>query len=656
MMRLGRQPRQRGAHGTVADVRTRLLVALCIALPAFAFAQAPVSYRLSFPAPEHRWMQVEATFPDLPPGTLQLRMSRSSPGRYALHEFAKNVFEVRVTDGAGKALEPMRPNLHQWDIAGHDGTVRLTYKVFGDRVDGTYLGVDSTHAHINMPASLVWARGLELRPVTVRFEQPGGASWRVASQLLPGADAQTFNAPNLQYLMDSPSEFSAFALRTFTVDDGGRAPVFRIALHHTGSDADLDAYARDVERIVREMRSVYSEYPRFENNTYTFIADYLPWAGGDGMEHRNSTILTAPASLASARQGLLGTVSHEFFHAWNVERIRPKSLEPFNFEDANMSGELWLAEGFTSYYGPLVMQRAGLTGLGEYARGLAGAINAVTLSPGRRIRTAEEMSQFAPFVDAAAAIDRTSFDNTFISYYTWGAAIGLGLDLSLRDRTEGKVTLDAYMRELWQQYGKSGERVPGYVEKPYTMADLKGALARVSGDAAFADDFFASYIQGHEVVDYARLLGRAGLVARPRHPGAAYAGDLALKGSDGQLRIGDSVPFGSPACDAGLERDDVIESIDGVAVDSPDDVEAALRRRKPGDTSEIVFTRRGQTVKGALRLIEDPRIEVVPAEEAGKTLTDAQRRFREAWLRSSRRIPPDSTGWAWAGASNTSEQ
>src|SRR5687767_4011189 len=169
-----------------------------------AFAQAPVAYRLSFPEREHRLMQVDATFSDVLPGPLQLRMSRSSPGRYALHEFAKNVFDVRVDDGAGRMLTVDRPNPHEWDVTGHNGTVHVSYRVFGDRVDGTYLAIDSTHAHINMPAAIMWARGLELRPATVRFEAPPGASWRVATQLIPGSDPSTYIAPNLQYLMDSP--------------------------------------------------------------------------------------------------------------------------------------------------------------------------------------------------------------------------------------------------------------------------------------------------------------------------------------------------------------------------------------------------------------------------------------------------------------------
>jgi len=612
----------------------RLGIALCAIVPALAFAEAPVSYRLTFPEPEHHWMSVEVTFPDLPPAALQIRMSRSSPGRYAVHEFAKNVFDVHVTDGAGKVLEASQPNPHEWDVAGHDGTVHVLYKVFGDRIDGTYLSIDSTHAHINMPAALMWARGLDQRPVTVRFEPPRQTSWRVATQLMPGPDTQTFTAPNLQYLMDSPSEFSEFALRTFEIDADGQKPAFRLAVHHRGTDAELDAYARDAEKIVREMKHVFGEYPRYENNTYTFIADYLPWSGGDGMEHRNSTILTSSASLASDRMDALGTVSHEFFHCWNVERIRPRALEPFNFEDANMSGELWFAEGFTSYYGPLVMRRAGLTSIADYARDIARGINTVTLSPGRRLRTAEEMSRFAPFVDNAVSMDPRNFENTFVSYYTWGAAIGLGLDLTLRDRSEGRVTLDDFMRAMWQQFGKSGERVPGYVERPYTIADWKNVLASVSGDTAFAADFVARYIQGHDIVDYRRLLERAGFVVRPANPGAPWIGDVDVEPSERGLRVLRVVPSGTPAYEAGLDEDDLIVSVAGHPIRSTESLSALLHGRTPGDVVDVTFERRGSSVSGRLRIAEDPSIDIVPAEDAGHIQTDAQRRFRAAWLGS----------------------
>jgi predicted metalloprotease with PDZ domain len=344
------------------------LAPLLLVLAVPAAAQTPVSYQLSFPERAQRIMHVAITFPDLPDGTLELRMSRSSPGRYAAHDFAKNVFDLRATDGRGRPLHPTRPNPHQWNVADHDGTVHVTYQIFGDRLDGTYLAIDSTHAHINMPAALLWARGLDLRPVEVRFERPEGTTWRVATQLYPSADPLTFTAPNLQYLMDSPAEFSEFTERTFTIEQDGMVQTIRVAMHHEGSDRDLDGFVGDLEAIVREARHVFGEYPAFETGTYTFIANYLPSATGDGMEHRNSTVLTSPSSIRADRLGLLNTAAHEFVHVWNVERIRPRSLEPFDFEDANIASELWFAEGFTSYYAILLLQRAGLTRMADFAQ------------------------------------------------------------------------------------------------------------------------------------------------------------------------------------------------------------------------------------------------------------------------------------------------
>ena len=613
--------------------RARTLFVLLIALgtPPLASAQAPVEYRLSFSEPEHRLMDVAVSFRDVPAGPLELRMSRSSPGRYALHEFAKNVFDVQVTDGDGVALPVTRPDPHGWSVAGHTGTVRVSYRIFGDRIDGTYLSIDSTHAHINMPAALMWARGFEDRPVTIQFEAPAGSDWRVGTQLLPGTDARTFTAPNLQYLMDSPTEFSDFSLRTFSLGDAPASPIVRLAVHHSGTDADLDGFAADVERIVVEAERVYGEFPVFDGNTYTFIADYLPWASGDGMEHRNSTILTNASSIRTNRLGLLDTAAHEFFHAWNVERMRPRALEPFDFERANMSGELWLAEGFTSYYGPLVMLRAGLTDAGDFTGRFAAFINRVRMSPGRELHSAEQMSRLAPFVDAATSIDRTSVDNTFISYYTWGAAIALGLDLTLRDRTDGLVTLDHYMRALWSTHGAPGGRAPGYVDQPYTMTDLRDALASVSGDRGFADDFFARFIQGHEMVDYERVLARAGFVLRAAFPGRGSAGELRLEDGQGRPRVAEAVPFGSPAYLAGLERDDMILEVAGLNVTTAAGFSQAIGGRAPGDEVPLVFERRGQRVTGMLRLAEDPRIEIV---DLGQALTLEQRQFRDAWLNS----------------------
>jgi predicted metalloprotease with PDZ domain len=592
-------------------------------------AQEPITYRFTFPAPEHRWMQVEAHFPGLGTGPLELRMSVSSPGRYSSHDFAKNVYDVIVTGASGTRLTPGRPDADGWTVVGHGGSATVSYKVFGDRVDGTYLGIDRSHAHLNMPAALMWARGLEERPARLVFEKPVGHSdWEIATQLFPGSTPLEFTAPNLHYLMDSPVEFGPIRMREFQVD-GTR---IRIALHHDGVDAELDAYAADVERIVRAQGRIFGEYPAFEPGAYTFLADYLPYASGDGMEHRNSTVLTSSSSLRSNRVGLLGTVAHEFFHVWNVERIRPRSLEPFDFERTNTSGELWLGEGFTQYYGVLTLARTGLRDAAQTASAMNGFVQSVSANPARQVRSAVEMSRMAPFVDGGTTVDRTNWSTTFISYYSYGAAIALGLDLTLRARSNGAVSLDDYMRALWRVHGAPGGPA-GTVLRPYTLTDAEAQLAEVSRDAAFARDFFARFIEGHEALDYQNLLARAGFVLRPARPGRAWIGDLRVEERGAALRVVTAPSIGSPAYQAGLAQDDEVREIDGRAVRSSSELADAVDQRRPGDRMTIGYVDRTGAAQTATVVVqEDPAMELLPAEGSGGTLTDAQRAFRRAWL------------------------
>ena len=603
-------------------------VAFCVPHNVRLHGDSPIRYRFSFPQPQHRWMQVEATFPDLESGTLELRMSRSSPGRYSLHDFAKNVYDVGAVGADGREIQATRPDPYGWNVAGHGGSVTVRYKVYVDRVDGTYLAVDETHAHINMPAAIMWAHGLDDRPATLTFEEPAGMRWQVATQLHASSSPLEFTAPNLQYLMDSPAEFGPVSARQFTA--GGRT--FRFSLHHTGTDAELDGYVKDVEKIVRQEGAIFGEYPQYEPGYYTFLADYLPWASGDGMEHRNSTVMTSSGSIGTSRMGLLDTVAHEFFHCWNVERIRPSGLEPFDFDRANPSDSLWLAEGFTQYYGPLAMQRAQLVDVAATAAIAGGLVDTVVNDPGRGVRSAVEMSRMAPFIDGGRTVDRTNWANTVISYYPFGGAIALALDLSLRDRSDGRVSLDDFMRAMWQKFGRPGGAREGYVDRPYSLADAEETLAGVSGDRAFAREFFAKYIEGRDVADYERLLGRAGVTLRRRNAGRGWLGDVKYETRNG-ARVASIVSPSWPVYATGLEQDDEVTEIDGRPIRSENDAAAALQRQRPGDRVQIVFVDRTRlTRRATVTLAEDPHLEAVPIEAAGGTMTSAQRAFRDRWL------------------------
>lgn len=599
-----------------------LLLAVAAALPADT-----VRYEIAFPNREHHEAEVIVTFPAAGHDTLEIRMSRSSPGRYALHEFAKNVYAVSVTDGEGRPLVVDRPDPYRWRVSGHQGTVRFRYTLFADRADGTYSQFDRWHAHMNMPATFAWAAGLEGAPVAIRFFPPPASGWRVATQLVPTADPFRFAAPDLAYFFDSPTIMTRIAWREWTVASAGRVDTIRLAMNHRGTEAELEAYAAKAKAVVAEEVAIFGETARFDHGTYTFLATYLPQASGDGMEHRNSTVLSSSGSLARNEMQLLSTLAHEFFHSWNVERIRPAALEPFDFFRANPSDALWFAEGFTSYYTPLPIRRAGLITDAQYAASIGGTINATVNAPGRRFFSPLEMSLQAPFVDAATAVDPGNRSNTFLSYYTWGAAIGLGLDLSIRGRFPGK-DLDGLFRLIWTRHGAGGRYA---VPRPYTVDDLERALADYTGDAAFAGDFFARYVRGQDVPDYAALLAPAGFVLRAR-PGGGTLGAVPMRVDSTGATVQGSTLIGTPLYEAGVELGDVIRSVNGRVITSMAAWREAVGGLQPGDTVRISFTQRGDQQVATVAAIADPTLEVVPLESTGAALTPGQRAFRAAWL------------------------
>jgi predicted metalloprotease with PDZ domain len=604
----------------IRKTATLLLLALPLAFTRPAAAQqTPVSYTVAFPNAVHHEARVQVTFAQVPAGPLQVRMSRSSPGRYALHEFAKNVYDVQATDSKGKVLSVNKPDPYGWDVTGHDGTVIFTYTLFGDRTDGTYAGIDRRHAHLNMPATLAFARGLEQRPAEVKFELPTG--WQVASQLRPDAAKGTWHAPHLQYLMDSPTSLGPQQTRSW--QEQGRTIEMQVL--HDGTEAELDSYVALTKKVVKEAAAVFGELPEYDFGRYTFIANYLPQTSGDGMEHRNSTSLTSSRPLRGpAALDNLGTVSHEFFHSWNVERIRPQDLEPFDFERANMSSNLWFAEGFTQYYGELLLRRAGVYTDAEYCtEALSGIVDAMLTMPGPKRYSPVYMSQQAPFVDAAAAIDPNNRSNTYLSYYYIGAGNALALDLQLRQNY--KTDLDTYMRAVWQQYGKTQRNYAP--AQPYTLRDLQRVLGEVAKDTAFAGQFFRQHIMGHELHKYDALLAPAGLLVRPARPDQATLAARLQFNPDSTATLGTTL-LSSPLYTAGLDREDVLLKVEGQKPTSAKEMQKRLAAHKPGDVVPVEYRTRDGVHTAQITLQQDNTLEVVPMPNA----TRKQLAFRKAWL------------------------
>ena len=465
----------------------RSFFAIVLALTShWALAADKTMYQVSFDNAVHHEAQISATFTGIENQVLEVQMSRSSPGRYALHEFAKNVYNVSAVNSVGEPLALTRPNPYQWHIEGHDGEVTISYTLFGDRADGTYTQIDRTHAHLNMPATFIWATGHEDRPIEVKF-RPFNPRWKVATQLVKTNNSHAFTAPDLNYFLDSPTELSDHQVRSWQVESNGKSYTINLAVHHDGINEDVDKFTEMAKAVVEQQKLLFGEFPAFDYGEYTFIACYLPHVNRDGMEHRNSTILTNTKSLDEGEYKQLGTLSHEFIHAWNVERIRPKTLEPFNFSDQNMTKNLWYAEGFTSYYDKLTIRRAQESTIDEYLKVVSAIVNQSDQVTGRLYYTPEGASMLATFTDAGTSIDKTNFSNIFFSYYIYGRAMGLALDLSIRAQFPGK-SLDDYMRQMWLDFGKE--------EIPYTRDDLRLTLGKVLNDQLFADRFFQEHIYG----------------------------------------------------------------------------------------------------------------------------------------------------------------
>jgi len=595
--------------------------------------QKAIYYTIAFPNAEHHEAEIVLTLPQAPGGTLDFHMSRSSAGRYATHEFGKNIYNVKATDVDGNKLDLVQVQGDVYELKEHPETVKISYTLFANYTDGTYACIDPSHAHLNFPAVFMWTAGQDARPITVEFDGLDQRNWKVATQLKHNGD-NVYSAPNLQYFFDSPTELSNFKETSWSVvNTDGKTEKINLTTHSDDSQETIDNFGKMVQKVVLEEKAVYGELPTYDYGEYTFIHDVYPSNSGDGMEHRNSTcIVDEDKQVAGNEVEELSTFAHEFFHSWNVKRIRPKSLEPFNFEHANMSNELWFAEGFTQYYGELLLERSGFHSVDEYTRTLSGLINSILNAPGAAKYSETQASRYAVYADNGVSIDPVNTTNMYLTYYYYGGATAVALDLRLR--SEFNLTLDDYMKAVWLAMGK--------VQRPYTIPDLQKVLAKIT-NPKFADDFYSRYIYGIEKNNYAALLDKAGLILRKRAPGKAWAGPIGYNG--GRMRSGTanvnaaqglalktSTLIGSPIYKAGLDAGDIILKADGKDITDAKSFNDIVDSKQIGDKIVVDYTNRTGAHQTTLTLEESPYLEVVTYEKAGKTLTADQQTFRTNWL------------------------
>ncbi len=604
-------------------MKNYIFVALLLSASMTVKAQQEISYNVSFPNVVHHEAEVSMTIPNVPANTpLKVRFARSSPGRYATHEFGKNVYNFKAFDTNGKALVVKRPTGDVYEIAKPSSKVKITYTVFGNWVDGTYAAFDETHAHMNIPAVFAFPMGMDKRPRTVKFSYAEKTDWKVATQLKPLGNG-TYYAKDFQYFMDSPIGLANYRSASWEVKNkDGKIKTIHLLAHSDDDEIAVFNYAEMLKKVTAEQKAVWGEWPAFDYGNYYFMHCVHPTNSGDGMEHRNSTVITQRTpKIAGYEPKLLGTFSHEFFHAWNVERLRPKTFEPFNFTQSNLSDALWIAEGFTRYYGDLTLKRSGFRTVDSIAYTMGVFVNTAINSPGAINFSPVQSSEYAVFADAGVAVDETNKQNMFTSYYVYGASVALALDLRLR--VDFNLSLDHYMQALWKTYGKT--------EIPYTLPDLEKTLAVLTKNPAFAKAFFKSFVYSTKKENYSDLLLHAGLVLRKKNVGEAFTGiDLI---SAKQLVLSPTL-VGSPAYTAGLDDGDVILKIDGLDVKTPKDLEAIVTKHKPSEKLDVLYSRKGVQKTTQLILSENPILEVVAIERTGGELTPAMKTFRAKWLDS----------------------
>lgn len=588
---------------------------------------APVCYTVATPNPHNHLFLVTARIP-VPEGAdhVDLRVPAWSPGSYMIREYCRHIQRVTAL-GGGEALAVRKVDKATWRVSCAGVTeIEARYEVFGHEVSIRMNHLDDSHGYINAPSLYLYPEGQLDAPVEVVFEVPEGWGVFTGMEVIDEA-ALRFGAPDFDTLYDMPVELGPHEAIVF---EAASKP-HRVVLWGR-SNVEAERLVADFTQIIETQAAMFGGELPYEH--YTFIIHLKP-GGFGGLEHQNSTVLLADSHCFS--EGAAGTsfdggepdsvyreflrlVSHELFHVWNVKRIRPSVLGPFDYQQENYTRELWTVEGITSYYDTLFMVRAGLMKPSAYFKEIAtNEIRRLESIPGRTVQSLEDAS-FDAWIKLYRPDEHTV--NSTVSYYLKGSLMTWLLDLWLRARTDNERSLDDVMRALWAHYQATGE---GYDEG--TFGQWIAEATGVSRDEI--EGFLEVYMRRPGPVDFDTPLSRVGLsLKRAVHKKAApYTG--LLTGAEGDRVTVRAVLDGSPAQQAGLYAGDEIVAFDGWRV-TPDELPKLLKRYAAGMPVEVHLFRRG-ALRARTMTLGEPQPEgytLSVAEDA----TDAQRARLEAWL------------------------
>ncbi len=525
-------------------------------------------YRLDMERPSTHLLEVEITVKQVTEPVLRFALPAWAPGRYAIYDFAKNVQEFAVAGASGQPLPWAQPDKQTWLVQTSDcgGTVKVRYKVFANDLTGSFSQFDTSHAAINEASVFMYLAGNKPAPLTLTLHPPEG--WKIVSGFSMSLNQTTFQVPNYDILVDTPLEIAP-AIWVNDFEEDGKT--FRVAVHsYPDPDSDAGNRAALVDGLKKIVHSEMAMMPDPDFSHYTFLFHFDPGLPmGDGMEHLNSTDIIVHGSLSgNGLSQALETAAHEFFHLWNVKRLRPVGLGPFNYSREVYTRSLWFVEGLTTYYSYINLLRSGVWGEREFLDRTAGEVRALREAPGRKLMSAESSSFHAWFYDRSPQMQETNLANTTISYYNKGALLGMLLDLEIRSATQGGKSLDDVMRLMYRKFYESPATTYYLHGRGYTEKDILDAANQVSGvDLA---PFFQQYIAGTAPLPYNDVLAKAGLALHiATSPKAPPSLGVLVEPVDTGVRIFTVRPGGA-ADRAGLSRDDVLISVDdqSLATDS----------------------------------------------------------------------------------------